>query len=184
MDNTTVNTSEIEGYITNALGEQVPLYKEYKGDFKSGTMSDGRRSLENIEISKNPDIQEFFKYNKNDNMGYMVFYDIKNKKEVKKGTHLPLQLLYPFTIDVAHGVVSTKLEEDYPILFTDEPTPDDVKKMWEDLEYINQQREVELSKKRSSIVAAVDLSSSDNEEEDEEDYDDEEDFDDDSDTEE
>lgn len=175
MDTNTVNTSEIEGYITNALGEKVPLYKEYKGDFKTGTMSDGKRSLENIEISRNPDIQEFFKYNKKDNMGYMVFYDIKNKKEVKKGTHLPLQLLYPFTIDTAHGVVSTKLEEDYPILFTDEPTPDDVKKMWEDLEYINQQREVELSKKRSSIVSAVDLSS-DSEEDDE--IDDEDDMDD------
>ena len=171
MDTTTVNTSEIEGYITNALGEKVPLYKEYKGDFKTGTMSDGRRSLENIEIARNPDIQEFFKYNKKDNMGYMVFYDIKNKKEVKKGTHLPLQLLYPFTIDTAHGVVSTKLEEDYPILFTDEPTPENVKKMWEDLEHINQQREVELSKKRSSIVSAVDLSS--DEEEDDEDFNDE-----------
>ena len=43
--------------------------------------------------------------------------------------------------------------------------------MWEDLEHINQQREVELSKKRSSIVSAVDLSSDD--EEDEEDFNDE-----------
>ena len=150
-----INTSEIEGYVINALGEKVPLYKEYKGDYAEDTISNSRKSYENIAIHTNNNIQEFFKYNKEDKMGYLVYYDISTKKEVPGGTHLPLKLLYPFSIDEVHSVVSTRMQEDYPILFTEEPTPQEIRDEWNNLEFIYREREAALSDKRSEALARL-----------------------------
>ena len=156
MEKKITNPAQVEGYVLNALGEKVPLYKEYRGDYDtSNTLSNAKLSKENIEIKMNPDIQEFLKYNKQEGMGYMVYYNTKTKKEVKAGTHLPLKLLYPFQIDTINGVVSTKMEYDYPILFTEEPTPEDVKQEWANLENIYRLREEELNKKRNENIPVI-----------------------------
>lgn len=141
--------NEADHIIINALGDRVPVYKEYKGDWNEGTRSSAKKSLENINIKENPDIKEFFKYNKSEKKGYMVFYNEKTKEEVKGGTHLPLKLLYPMKIDLRNNMVSTNLEYDYPILYTNEPTPQDVVNEWNDLDRIYSQRQKEMQEKRN-----------------------------------
>lgn len=166
------NPAQVEGYVLNALGEKVPLYKEYSGDYDTcNTLSNAKLSKENIEIKMNPDIQEFLKYNKQEGMGYMVYYNTKTKKEVKAGTHLPLKLLYPFQIDTINGVVSTKMDYDYPILFTEEPTPEDVKQEWANLENIYRLREEELNKKRNENIPVIEGEESDEDDNEEDEFD-------------
>ena len=172
VEKTITNPAQVEGYVLNALGEKVPLYKEYSGDYDtSNTLSNAKLSKENIEIKMNPDIQEFLKYNKQEGMGYMVYYNTKTKKEVKAGTHLPLKLLYPFQIDTINGVVSTKMEYDYPILFTEEPTPEDVKQEWANLENIYRLREEELNKKRNENIPVIEGEESDEDDIEEDEFD-------------
>ena len=172
MEKKITNPAQVEGYVLNALGEKVPLYKEYSGDYDtSNTLSNAKLSKENIEIKMNPDIQEFLKYNKQEGMGYMVYYNTKTKKEVKAGTHLPLKLLYPFQIDTINGVVSTKMEYDYPILFTEEPTPEDVKQEWANLENIYRLREEELNKKRNENIPVIEGEESDEDDIEEDEFD-------------
>ena len=146
------NKENIDRVIVNALGERVPVYKEYTGDFKDGTMSSAKRSLENIQIKDNPDIKEFFKYNKDEKKGYMVFYNEKTGEEVQGGTHLPLKLLYPFKVDLRNDMVSTALEYDYPIVYTKEPIPREVSEEWNTLEDIYKNRENALQEKRNESI--------------------------------
>lgn len=146
------NKDNIDRVIVNALGERVPVYKEYTGDFKGGTMASAKKSLENIQIKDNPDIKEFFKYNKDEKKGYMVFYNEKTGEEVQGGTHLPLKLLYPFKIDLRNDMVSTALEYDYPIVYTKEPMPSEISKEWDTLEDIYKNRENSLQEKRNESI--------------------------------
>lgn len=143
------NKDNVDRVIVNALGETVPVYKDYEGGWKEGTRSSGKKALENIKIKENPDIKEFFKYNKKEKKGYMVFYNEKTKEEVKEGTHLPLRLLYPFKVDLRNNMVTTNLEYDYPIIYTNEPLPENVEKEWRDLENIFAQRQAKLQDKRN-----------------------------------
>lgn len=144
------NDTEVDRVIVNALGQRVPILKEYKGDFKEGTMASAKKTLENIQIKENPDIKEFFKYNKELKQGYMVFYNTKTKKEVQGGTHLPLRLLYPFKVDLRNNMVSTNLEYDYDILYTTEPMPDEVAKEWSTLEEMYNKRQQALQERRNN----------------------------------
>lgn len=157
------NNENIDRVIVNALGERVPVYKEYNGDFKDGTMSSAKKSLENIQIKDNPDIREFFKYNREEKKGYMVFYNEKTGEEVQGGTHLPLKLLYPFKIDLRNDMVSTALEYDFPIVYTKEPIPKEISDEWDTLEDIYKNRENSLQEKRNESI--VDSDELDEEEE-------------------
>lgn len=157
------NNENIDRVIVNALGERVPVYKEYNGDFKDGTMSSAKKSLENIQIKDNPDIREFFKYNREEKKGYMVFYNEKTGEEVQGGTHLPLKLLYPFKIDLRNDMVSTALEYDFPIVYTKEPIPKEISAEWDTLEDIYKNRENSLQEKRNESI--VDSDELDEEEE-------------------
>ena len=150
------NNENIDRVIVNALGERVPVYKEYNGDFKDGTMSSAKKSLENIQIKDNPDIREFFKYNKEEKKGYMVFYNEKTGEEVQGGTHLPLKLLYPFKIDLRNDMVSTALEYDFPIVYTKEPIPKEISAEWDTLEDIYKNRENSLQEKRNESIVDSD----------------------------
>lgn len=144
------NNDNVDAIIINALGDKVPVMKEYKGDWNEGTRSSAKKTLENISIKENPDIKEFFKYNKAEKKGYMVFYNEKTKEEVKGGTHLPLKLLYPMKIDLRNNMVSTNLEYDYPILYTNEPTPKEISEEWDDLDNIYNRRQKEMQAKRNN----------------------------------
>ena len=128
------------------------IKKEYNGDFKGGTMASAKKSLENIQIKDNPDIKEFFKYNKEEKKGYMVFYNEKTGEEVQGGTHLPLKLLYPFKVDLRNDMVSTALEYDYPIVYTKEPMPKEISSEWDTLEDIYKNRENSLQEKRNEAI--------------------------------
>lgn len=143
------NNDNVDAIIINALGDKVPVMKEYKGDWNEGTRSSAKKTLENISIKENPDIKEFFKYNKAEKKGYMVFYNEKTKEEVKGGTHLPLKLLYPMKIDLRNNIVSTNLEYDYPILYTNESTPKEIAEEWDDLDNIYNKRQKEMQAKRN-----------------------------------
>lgn len=143
------NNDNVDAIIINALGDKVPVMKEYNGDWNEGTRSSAKKTLENISIKENPDIKEFFKYNKAEKKGYMVFYNEKTKEEVKGGTHLPLKLLYPMKIDLRNNMVSTNLEYDYPILYTNEPTPKEIAEEWDDLDNIYNKRQKEMQAKRN-----------------------------------
>lgn len=156
------NHGNAKGYVVNALGNRIPIYDSYEGDYLDGTMSDGKRSAQMIAIKNNPDIQEFFKYNKDEKKGYMVFYDTKTKKEVE-GTHLPLKLLYPFSVDLRNNLVSTNLEYDYPIMYTKDPIPEAIAKEWDELKFIHEKREIELQNKRNNIEENEDEEDSDEE---------------------
>ena len=72
-------------YITNALGEVVPVLKTYEGDYMGGTRTNAKLAKENIEIKNDHNIKEFIKYNKSEKMGYLVYYNTSTKGEVKKG---------------------------------------------------------------------------------------------------
>lgn len=144
------NNDNVDTIIINALGDKVPVMKEYNGDWNEGTRSSAKKTLENISIKENPDIKEFFKYNKAEKKGYMVFYNEKTKEEVKGGTHLPLKLLYPMKIDLRNNMVSTNLEYDYPILYTNEPTPKEISEEWDDLDNIYNRRQKEMQAKRNN----------------------------------
>lgn len=144
------DNDNVDTIIINALGDKVPVMKEYNGDWNEGTRSSAKKTLENISIKENPDIKEFFKYNKAEKKGYMVFYNEKTKEEVKGGTHLPLKLLYPMKIDLRNNMVSTNLEYDYPILYTNEPTPKEISEEWDDLDNIYNRRQKEMQAKRNN----------------------------------
>lgn len=128
--------------IVNALGEVVEVRDDIDNDFDEGaTMASGKLSLENILIKKNENIKEFFKYNPTEKMGYFTYYDESKGEEIKKGTHIPLGISFPLNIDIHHGVVSTRLDENYPIIMTDEPMPIEVKEEWEKLNKIVEERD-------------------------------------------
>ncbi len=135
------NDSNISGYVTNALGETVPIYNTLEDKFLDGTMASGEYSLKSIEINNNPDIKEVFVYNKDQKMGYLSFYNMKTGNEVKGGTHIPLELLYPFDIDLKNSVVSTGMEEEYSLVLTDKPVPKEIADKWNNLEAIQAKKE-------------------------------------------
>lgn len=144
------NYSNISGYVTNALGETVPIYNTIEDKFLDGTMASGENSLKSIEINNNPDIKEVFVYNKDQKMGYLSFYDMKTGHEVQGGTHIPLELLYPFDIDLKNSVVSTSMEEEYSLVLTDKPVPKDVEEKWNNLDAIQAKKEEDRQNLRNN----------------------------------
>ncbi len=127
-------------------------------------MSNAKLSAENILIKKDIDVIECLKYNRNENVGYMVFYNTRTKKEIEGGSHYPLNLLYPFQIDFHHLTASTQLGQNFDLLLSDEPIPEEKKKEWERLDATFREREQKLLERRA---AEEGITLEDNNEEDE-----------------
>lgn len=134
-----VDNNQITGYIKNANGEDVPLYAEGPEDFLTGvkTYTDAKLAYENISLSNDPNVQKFFKFNEQEGMGWLVYYDMENKKTIEgKGSLRNIEQVFPFEIDKQNGLVTTVLRETYPVLFTDEKPTEEITKEYERLQNI------------------------------------------------
>ena len=88
---------------------------------------DYARSLANLEAYSNPNIKQYFKYNKEEGIGYVVAVDEETKKEVPGIMEIPMELTYPWSIDNINRVATIMIQEDYPVLYTSDPIPEDIK---------------------------------------------------------
>ena len=125
--------------IKNAKGVEVPIYAEGPDEFieNANTFSDAKLAYENIELSIDDSVEKVFKFNEDVGMGWLTFYDMNNKVEIKnKGTVHKIEQIYPFIIDKDHSIVSTVLEETYPMILTDELPSQEVKEEYERLRRI------------------------------------------------
>lgn len=91
----------------------------------------------NIKAYNDPDVKLFFKYNKKEGIGYLVACNTKTMEELNGVTTIPLKLLYPWDIDYSNNIVSTYIREDYPILYTEDPIPDDIREEYNTLVSVN-----------------------------------------------
>ena len=105
-------------------------------DSKVGIATDTKLALKNIMIKQNPNIKEMYKYNKDLNKGWLVWYDTEKNEEVDGGTHLDLRLLFPIEMDFKNNLANTRLETSYPIIYTDDKPSEDVMKKYEVMEQI------------------------------------------------
>ena len=119
-----INTEKSNGQIENVNGHMVPVFEGDDGqeDFRRSdkTATDASLALKNMEIKRNPNAKEFFKYNKEQGMGWMVWLDTETNQEIEGGTHIDLKLLYPIDIDTNNNIANTRLQESYPVMYTDE----------------------------------------------------------------
>ena len=87
-------------------------------------------------------MQKFFKFNEKEGMGWLVYYDLEKKQEIKnKGSLRNIEQIFPFQVDKANNLVTTVLRETYPIIYTDETPNENVKSEYTRL------RNIEESKK-------------------------------------
>ena len=103
---------------------------------KVGIATDTELALKNIMIKQNPNIKEMYKYNKELNKGWLVWFDTEKNEEVDGGTHLDLRLLFPIEMDFKNNLANTRLETSYPIIYTKDTPSDDVMKKYEVMEQI------------------------------------------------
>lgn len=103
---------------------------------KVGIATDTELALKNIMIKQNPNIKEMYKYNKELNKGWLVWFDTEKNEEVDGGTHLDLRLLFPIEMDFKNNLANTRLETSYPIIYTKDVPSDDVMKKYEVMEQI------------------------------------------------
>ena len=138
------SNEQISGYIKNINGEDVPIYNDLPEDFVTGekqTYTDAKLSYENIALSRNPNVTKVFKFNENEGMGWLTFYNTEQKKEIKgQGTVFNIQELYPFKIDKQNSIVTTKIRESFPIMYTDETPLQEIKDEYERLKKIEEIR--------------------------------------------
>ena len=141
----TTNKSNANGYIENVNGEMVSVYEADDGlnDFRHSdkTATDASLALKNMEIKRNPNAKEFFKYNKEQGMGWMVWLDTETNQEIEGGTHIDLKLLYPIDIDTNNNIANTRLQESYPVMYTDESPSEKVIKDYEMMRTIEKNKE-------------------------------------------
>lgn len=140
-----ISKEKSNGHIENVNGEIVTVYEEDDGmnDFRHSdkTATDASLALKNMEIKRNPNAKEFFKYNKEKDMGWMVWLDTETNKEIEGGTHLDLKLLYPIDIDINNNIANTRLQESYPVMYTDEDPSEKVIKDYEMMRTIEKNKE-------------------------------------------
>lgn len=137
------NGRKVVNVIKNALGQEIPIYEDGPEDFieNAKTYSNAKLSYENIEIGKNPNIKKVFKFNRERNEGWVVNYDFEKKEEVKKGSVVGVEQLYPFNIDFNNGVVTTKLRENYPLMMTDEIPSEEIQNIYATLKRIETEKQ-------------------------------------------
>lgn len=137
------NGRRVVNVIKNALGQEIPIYEDGPEDFieNAKTYSNAKLSYENIEIGKNPNIKKVFKFNRERNEGWVVNYDFEKKEEVKKGSVVGVEQLYPFNIDYNNGVVTTKLRENYPLMMTDEIPSEEIQNIYATLKRIESEKQ-------------------------------------------
>lgn len=123
------NKNDNPSYIVNANGEYVDLGGEI-GGFKEKGITDTELALNNIKIKQNPNMKEFFKYNKDYQMGWLTWIDTETKEENTLGTHDDLRLLYPIEIDTTNNLANTRLQNSYPIIYTDEVPSESVQEKY------------------------------------------------------
>ena len=105
-------------------------------DSKVGIATDTELALKNIMIKQNPNIKEMYKYNKDLNKGWLIWYDTEKNEEVEGGTHLDLRLLFPIEMDFKNNLANTRLETSYPIIYTKDTPSEEVLKKYEVMEQI------------------------------------------------
>ena len=103
---------------------------------KVGIATDTELALKNIMIKQNPNIKEMYKYNKELNKGWLVWFDTEKNEEVDGGTHLDLRLLFPIEMDFKNNLANTRLETSYPIIYTKDAPSKDILKKYEVMEQI------------------------------------------------
>ena len=140
-----INTEKSNGQIENVNGHMVPVFEGDDGqeDFRRSdkTATDTSLALKNMEIKRNPNAKEFFKYNKEQGMGWMVWLDTETNQEIEGGTHIDLKLLYPIDIDTNNNIANTRLQESYPVMYTDESPSEKVIKDYEMMRTIEKNKE-------------------------------------------
>lgn len=140
-----INTEKSNGQIENVNGHMVPVFEGDDGqeDFRRSdkTATDASLALKNMEIKRNPNAKEFFKYNKEQGMGWMVWLDTETNQEIEGGTHIDLKLLYPIDIDTNNNIANTRLQESYPVMYTDESPSEKVIKDYEMMRTIEKNKE-------------------------------------------
>lgn len=137
---------QVQAVIKNANGEDVPIYAEGPSDFikDEGAFSNAKLAYENISLARNPNVQKVFKFNEDLGMGWLAFYDMEKKEEIKnKGTVYNIAQIYPFEIDKQNGLVNTVLQETFPLLYTDEEPTEKVKSEYERLKRIEESKIIE-----------------------------------------
>lgn len=129
-------------YITNAAGQQVHIYDEPEAEFvkTNNKFLSTENSFNVISNNQNENAELVFKYNENFKMGWVSMIDRTTGEELVH-TVPPVERLYPFNIDMANNLVTTNLQEDYPLLVTDEEPTTKVKKAYETIRQINTLKE-------------------------------------------
>ena len=74
-------------------------------------------------------------------MGWMVWLDTETNQEIEGGTHIDLKLLYPIDIDTNNNIANTRLQESYPVMYTDESPSEKVIKDYEMMRTIEKNKE-------------------------------------------
>lgn len=87
-------------------------------------------SYKHIMASQNPNIKYFFKYNKEDKIGYVIAVDEEKKMELPELDILPMELTYPWTLDHVNKVATVMVQDDYPIMYTEDPTPENIREAY------------------------------------------------------
>lgn len=120
--------------------EEQPIVEDIKVDEDEGldefiedpsNKIDYAMSLANLQASTNPNIRHFFKYNQEEGIGYVVAIDEETKEELVGLEILPMDLTYPWVLDHSNKIASVMVREDYPIVYTQDPVPDDIRKAFE-----------------------------------------------------
>ena len=137
------NGKKVVTYVKNANGEDVPIYEDGPDDFITGkkTYTDAKLAYENITLKLDPNVERVFKFNEDEGMGWLSYYDMNNKKEIKdKGSLRNIEQLFPFEIDKENNLVTTVLRETYPVIYTNEEPSAEVKSEYERLEKIEESK--------------------------------------------
>lgn len=137
------NGKNVVTYVKNANGEDVPIYDDGPDDFITGkkTYTDAKLAYENITLKLDPNVERVFKFNEDEGMGWLAYYDMNTKKEIKdKGSLRNIEQIFPFEVDKENNLVTTVLRETYPVIYTNEEPSDEVKSEYERLEKIEESK--------------------------------------------
>lgn len=137
------NGKKVVTYVKNANGEDVPIYEDGPDDFITGkkTYTDAKLAYENITLKLDPNVERVFKFNEDEGMGWLAYYDMNTKKEIKdKGSLRNIEQIFPFEVDKENNLVTTVLRETYPVVYTDEKPSEEVKSEYERLEKIEESK--------------------------------------------
>lgn len=137
------NGKKIVSYIKNANGEDVPIYDDGPDDFITGkkTYTDAKLAYDNITLKLDPNVERVFKFNEDEGMGWLAYYDMNSKKEIKdKGSLRNIEQIFPFEVDKENNLVTTVLRETYPVIYTNEEPSEEVKSEYERLEKIEESK--------------------------------------------